>query len=168
MTETERTYVVPLRAAWMKKVDYKKTRAAVQQVKKFIARHMKIPDHDVDKVRVDIHLNNELWFRGSRNPPARVTVKTHRQGDLVIVKLAEEPKHIGFARALSHKRHKKADSGKTKVVEKEKTQEEKKAEEEKEQSVAIANEKLAEQTAKATKHTTKVKTPKINRMALQK
>ncbi|MEK6899315.1 MAG: 50S ribosomal protein L31e [Nanoarchaeota archaeon] len=166
-TDSERSYIIPLRDAWRNKSNYKRSRAAVQEVKRFVARHMKLQG-DIERVSVDIHLNNEIWHRGSRKPPARIEVKVKRDGENVIVMLVKEPKHLEFVKARHVKRHKKIDSKKVKEPEKERTQEEKKAEEEKEKSVAIANEKLAEDNARAIKHTTKIKTPKINRMALQK
>ncbi len=164
---TDKTYVIPLRDAWRQKADYKKTRAAVQEVKRFVARHMKLQG-DVDRVRVDIHLNNEMWFRGSRKPPARIAVKVRRVGENVLVMLAEEREHIGFAKARHVKRHVKSSAPKVKAKEKEKTEQEKNDEQEKEKAVAISNEQRAEQAARSVKHTTKVKTPKIHRMALQK
>lgn len=167
MAEAQKTYVVPLREAWRNKSSYKRTRAAVQEVKRYVARHMKVPGRDLDLVSIDVHLNNELWHRGSSSPPARIEVKAHKEKELVIVTLANEPEHLKFAKDRHVMRHKKGETTKTKPVE-QKTEEEKKEEQEKEKSVAVANEKLAEANARAIKHTTKVKQPKINRMALQK
>jgi large subunit ribosomal protein L31e len=173
MAETshlEREYTVPLREAWMKKASYKRTRKAIMELKAFIARHMKVPGHDIEKVKLDVYLNNEMWSRGSSKPPASVKVKAKKEGELVHVTLAHPPAFLAFAKSKHSRLHKKtAKKEETKVEKKEeKTDEEKKVESEKEQSVAIANEKLAEKAAKAEKHTTPVKTPKIHRMALKK
>ena len=172
MAETqkiERTYVIPLRNVWMKAPSYKRSRKSVNEIKSFIARHMKVPGHDTEKVKLDVYLNNEVWFRGAKKPPARIKVKAIKEGDIVRVELAEMPVGISFTKAKHERMHKKAD--KKQVVEKKeevKTDEDKKEEQEKEKSVAIANEKAAEKAAKAEKHTVKKKEPQIHRMALKK
>lgn len=173
MAETshfERTYVIPLRKEWMKVPSYKRARKGVVAVKEFIARHMKVPHRDVDKVKVDIYLNNEMWYRGSSNSPSHIKVKATKKGEIVHVELAEIPEIVKFAQARHARLHKKSDKKTPQTEEKkeEKTVEEKKDESEKEKSVAIANEKFAEQQNKAQKHTTKAKTPEVHRMALKK
>lgn len=167
----ERIYTIPLRLAAMKVPHYKRARKGIVTIKEFIAHHMKVPHRDVNNVKLDMYLNNELWSRGSHNTPPRVTVKATKTGDIVHVTFAETPKHIGFMKSKHDRMHKKADK-KADAPKKEiadvKSEEEKKAESEKEQSVALANEKLAEQQAKDVKHTTKAKTPEIRRMSLKK
>lgn len=166
----ERIYTIPLRHAWMKVPRYKRARKGIVELKAFIARHMKVRHRDVDNVKLDTYLNNELWFRGPRNSPAHVTVKAVKKGEVVHVSFVEIPAHVAFAQKKHAKFHTKSEQKATASEEKkeEKTVEEKKVEQEKETSTAIANEKLAEQHAKAEKHTTKTQTPKINRMALKK
>lgn len=165
----ERTYVIPLKKEWSKVPSYKRTRKAVVAIKQFVARHMKVYDRDLDKIKVDKYLNNQIWSRGSTNAPTRVKVKAIQEKDHVRVTFAETPKHITFTHEKHSRHHKKAEK-KAPVAEekKEKTAEEIKAEQEKEQSAAIVKEQIAEQQSKAAKHTTKVKTPEIQRMALKK
>ncbi len=180
-SKTERDYIVPLRQSWIKKVRYKRTRASVMAIKEFVARHMKVPDRDISKVKLDTYLNNELWFRGARKPPAKVKVHVKRDGDFVLVTLAETPELVKFAQKRQEKRHKpattkkakKEDSaqGASKTEEKkdDKSEDEKKAESEKEKSVAAAGQQQAQQTAKAQKHTVQTqKTPQVQRKALKK
>ena len=50
----EREYVIPLRKEWRKVANYRRTGRAVKEIKKFIARHMKVPDRDLNKVKLDI------------------------------------------------------------------------------------------------------------------
>jgi ribosomal protein L31E len=166
----ERTYVIPLKKEWSKVPSYKRTRKAIVAIKQFVARHMKVYDRDLDKIKVDKYLNNQIWSRGSTNAPTRVKVKAIQEKDHVRVTFAETPKHITFTHEKHSRHHKKADKKAPAVEEKkeEKTAEEIKAEQEKEQSAAIAKEQIAEQQSKAAKHTTKVKTPEIQRMALKK
>ncbi|NCN98652.1 hypothetical protein COU62_01730 [Candidatus Pacearchaeota archaeon CG10_big_fil_rev_8_21_14_0_10_35_219] len=174
----EREYVIPLRKEWMKKPRYKRTRASVIGIKKFIAKHMKVPDRNLDKVKLDVYLNNEIWFRGSKKPPAKIKVIAKRVDDKIIVEHAELPDKWTFAKARHEKRHKKAETKKkieraeTRSEERteEKTEEEKKDESEKAKAVADVREKQAEQQAKAQKQIEKaMKAPKSQpRKALKK
>lgn len=170
-TTLERVYTIPLRKEWMKVPSYKRARKGVLAVKQFLARHMKVSDRNLDNVKLDTYLNNELWSRGSGYSPSHVTVKAIKDGDVVKVTFVEDPAHVRFAKARHEKRlvknEKKAPKAEEKVQEA-KTTEETKAEAEKEASVAVANEKAAEQQAKASKHVTKAKQPEIHRMALKK
>ncbi len=158
----EREYVIPLRQAWMKKPNYKRSRAGVMEIKRFIAKHMKVADRDFDKVKLDVYLNNEIWFRGSRKPPAKVKVLAKREGDIVKVELAEMHEAVKFKKSKLDKRDKPSDK---KVVEKsedksEKSEDQKKDEEEKEKSVAALREKQADMDAKAQKHMVKTESRK--------
>lgn len=185
----EREYVVPLRREWLKVPTYKRANKAVKALKQFIARHMKIYDRDLRKIKIDIHLNNEIRFRGMRYPPAKIKVKAtkHEDGN-VIVRLVELPKHIEFEIARIARREteqiekgKEAEKKETaKAVEKaekqakEQTKEEKPSEDkigakEKRESSKAATEQLEKQQAKKTKHTAGIKKePIIQRKALQK
>lgn len=168
-THLERIYTIPLREACMKVPVYKRARKGIVTIKEFIAHHMKVTHRDVNKVKLDVYLNNEIWYRGPRNAPAKVTVKATKKGEIVHVTFVETPARVKFAHAKHNKFHKKAEKKETKAEEKkEQTVEEKKAEEEKEKSVAIVKEQQMEQQTKADKHTTKAKTPEIKRMALKK
>lgn len=162
----EREYVIPLRSAWRKAANYKRARKAIMEIKSFIARHMKVAERDLDKVKLDVYLSNEVWFRGSRKPPVRIKVKAIKEGELVRVELADVPDVIKFNKAKQEKMNKasekkvetKAEEKKeTKTEEKKekKTEEQVKEEKEKEKSVALLREKQADMDAKALKHTVK-------------
>ncbi len=173
----QREYIIPLRKEWMKAPRYKRTRKSVKAIKEFVAKHMKVPDRDVNKVKLDVYLNNEMWFRGSRKPPAKVKVLVKREGDIVKVMMADAPERIKFLKARHDKVHKKSDK---KAVEKkeekkdgleEKVEDVKKEEEkEKAKSVEEAQIKTAEKMAKQQKHTIGQKPSKapLQRKALQK
>lgn len=170
-THLERIYTIPLRREWMKVPRYKRARKGVVALKEFIAHHMSVPHRDVKNVKLDMYLNNQLWFRGPRNAPARVKVKATKKGNIVHVTFVEIPAHVKFAQEKNARFHTKADKKETsKTAEKkdERTEEEKQAEKEKETSAAIVKEQQIEQQTKADKHTTKAKTPQIKRMALKK
>lgn len=107
--EFEREYTVPLRAGWLKVPEYKRANKAVKTLKEFLARHMKVYDRDLRKIKVDVDLNNELRFRGMKKPPAKIRVKAKKfDDDTVRAELVDLPKHIEFR----NKRVAKVDSKK--------------------------------------------------------
>lgn len=168
----EREYVIPLRKHWIRVQNYKRTSKAIKAIKQFVAKHMKVLDRDLSKVKLDPYFNNELWFRGRRHPPSKIKVKAKKEGDLVYVTFVEEPNYVKFLKAKQTKVHIKSEAkseekSETKAEEKEK-KEEKIEEKEKEASVKEQKLKEAESKAKAQKHVTKIKETKIQRMALKK
>lgn len=176
-TKLEREYVIPLRSQWLRVPSYERTGRAIKAIKKFIAKHMKVPERNVDNVKLDVYMNNELWFRGRRHPPSKVKVKAIKEGDVVKVTLAETPKHVEFLKSKNEKLHKKTEKkiekkaeAKSEIKAEEKTEEQKKDESEK--GKAVAEEKAIEvkQDIKAEKHTPKLEKQKTHprRMALQK
>lgn len=166
----EREYIIPLRNEWLKVPAYRRSGRAIKEIKRFIAKHMKVSDRDVDKVKLDIYLNNEVLSRGKTKPPAKIKVKAVKENDLVTVHLAEPSAHVNFLKAKNERRHKPSEAPK-KAPKKEEVKEEteKKIEEkEKELSVAEQNEKIAESDVKAKKHTIKAKEESYHRLALKK
>ena len=168
----EREYTVPLRREWQKVPRYKRTSKSVKAVKEFVARHMKVADRDLKKVKLDFYLNNELWFRGGKTPFSKIKVKVRKEGDIVKVELADVPEHVKFLKLRHERLHKKADKKEEPKVEEKKeevqTPEEKKTEVEKEKSVEDANIKMAEQKTREQKHVAKDKKVVTHRMALKK
>ncbi|MCK4647817.1 50S ribosomal protein L31e [Candidatus Pacearchaeota archaeon] len=166
----EREYVIPLREKVRVVPRYKKTNKAVKTIKEFLARHMKIRDRNLNKIKIDRYLNEFLWFRGIRKPPHKIKVKAVKEGEIVRVELAEMPDKLKFKKAREEKMLKKAkeilEGKKTKmakskeVMEKpivEKGEEEEKKEEEKEKKSAVveAGKEIEKAAAKQTKHATK-------------
>ena len=169
----EREYVIPLRRVWVNVPEYRRSAKAIKAIKIFIAKHMKVVDRDINKVKLDVYFNNEVWFRGRTKPPAKVKVKAIKEGDIVRVNFVETPDYVKFLKAKHAKMHQAA-SKKAEVKEQEvkeqKTEEEKKDEVEKEKSVEQQNIKQAEQEKKAQKHFAKAEKNKTHptRMALKK
>src|SRR3989344_4829579 len=153
----EREYTIPLRKEWTKVPSYKRTAKSVKAIKEFIAKHMKVTNRNLDLVKIDHYLNNEVWHRGVSTPPARVTVKATKIGEIVNVTFVQDPERVKFARERHNRKHQKGAPKVAAPAEKkeEKTEEEKKIESEKEKSAAIANEKLAETQANVQKHVAK-------------
>jgi len=166
----EREYTIPLRREFMKVRRHKRTPKAVKAVKQFIAKHMKVADRDLRNVRLDKWLNNELWFRGIKNPPHKIKVKAVKEGDIVKVTLLNIPERIKYAIERENKDEKLQDKKKKPVTEEkqeEKSQEEKKEEKEKEASAMDAKELQAEMQAKEQKHIAKQKPIKSERIQIK-
>lgn len=127
----EREYIVPLRKSWIKVPDYRRVKRAIKELKGFIAKHMKVTDRDITKVKLDKYLNEEMWFRGTRKPPAKIKVKARKEGEIVKVELVDVPQAVKFR--MERDRRKK-DLTEKKIAEKkvEEKKEEKDVEEKKE------------------------------------
>ncbi|HTY47821.1 MAG TPA: 50S ribosomal protein L31e [Methanomassiliicoccales archaeon] len=66
----------------------KKSSKAILEVREYIAKHMKA---DIEDVWLDQKLNEKIWDRGMKKPPARIRVKAVKFEDgLVEVSLPEE------------------------------------------------------------------------------
>ncbi len=170
----EREYIVPLRQGWLKVPEYKRANKAVKTLKQFIAKHMKVYDRDLRKIKVDIILNNEIRFRGMRKPPAKIKVIAKKlDSGIVRVELVNIPEHIKFERLREEK--KKAQIKKTveEKVEEKKPEEEKSKEETedaKEKEMASMEEglKISKQKAKEQKHVSGEKNVQFQRKTLSR
>lgn len=100
----EREYIIPLRKEWLKAPQYKRVPKAVKAIRKFIVRHMKVAERDTSKVRINKWLNQELWFRGIRKPPAKIKVKARKFADHVDVELVDIPEKIKWQISREGKR----------------------------------------------------------------
>ena len=123
--ELEREYVVPLKKGVLNVPHYRRAKKAVRVLKEFIVKHMGVRDRDLRKVKVDINLNNEIWFRGIKKPMNKVKVKAKKIDGIVYVELAEIPAVVGYKIAREEKRAAAAASAKVKAPkhEKEKVEE---------------------------------------------
>ena len=114
--EIEREYIVPMRKGFMNVPHYRRAKKAVKTLKEFMVKHMNIRDGDTRKIKVNIHLNNEIWFRGVRNPLHKIKVKAKKIDGIVYVELADIPEVVGFKIAREAKAAAAAMSGEKKVV----------------------------------------------------
>ena len=166
----EREYTIPLRKRTQIVPRYKKTNKAVKTIKEFLARHMKIRDRDLRKIKIDKYLNEAVWSRGIRHPPHKIKVKAIKEPDkdIVRVELAVMPEKLKFKKAKEEgliKQAKEILESKKSMMEKvkdtvrgkpeEKTVEEKKEEEEKEKTSAEATKQIEKAEAKKVKHEAK-------------
>ncbi len=176
----EREYVIPLRSKFKHVARYKKTPKAVKEVKKHLAKHMKIYDRDLDNIKLSKFVNEYLWARGIKNPPHKIKVKASKQGQIVRVELVDMPDKLKFKKAREAKIETDAKAkveGKKSMMQKAKETmqnkgedkkpeedkdndgvEDKKEEKEKKKSVQDTGKAMEKQMAKVAKHTTKIKT----------
>ena len=174
----EKEYTIPLREKCRSVPRYKKTNKAVKTVKEFLARHMKIRDRDLNKVKLDSYLNEFLWSRGIRTPPHKVKIKAVKEGDIVKAELYEMPKKLRLKKIREEiekageeiSKKKKAEAKAKEEKKPEEPGEEKKKEEEQEKKEAVVETgaKIEKAAAKKMKHTSKKqeKSPIIQRKAL--
>lgn len=152
----EREYIIPLRKKWLNSPEYKRVPKAMKALKEFLARHMKIYDRDLKKIKIDKYLNNEMWMRSIRKPLAKIKVKAKKfESGIVKVELAEIPEFIKWKIEKEKKlAERKSEKKEAKVEEKkeEKTEAEKKEEKEKEKSTVDAGMKQAEKAHKEARH----------------
>lgn len=175
--ELEREYIIPLRKKVQKVQKYKRAKKAIRVIREFLARHMKVENRDLSKIKINKYLNQEIWFRGIKKPPAKIKVKVAKNSDgIVTVELAEIPEKVKWDIAHEEKIKKEAEKVKPKAPAKVKekpaeTDEEKKEEQEKEKASVEAGLEKQKAQAKQAKHTAKVsaKQPKHQvRKALKK
>lgn len=156
--EFTREYVVPLKKGSLNVPRYRRAKKAIKTLKEFLAQHMKVRDRDLNKIKIDINLNNEIWFRGIKKPHNKIKVKAKKVGDIVYAELAEIPKVVEYKIKRQEKikaanvkpetkKAKKAEESKDGVTEK-------KEEKEDEKATTQANQQLAKEQSKVQKHST--------------
>jgi len=173
----EREYTVPLRKGWLKVPEYKRANKALKTLKEFIAKHMKVYDKDLRKIKVDQLVNNEIRFKGMKKPLARIKVKAKKFDDgIVRVELVDIPAHVKFNRLreekkkaeLDKKTKAKAEAAAAQAAEKPEGIEEKaeESEEAKEKEQASKEESLefSKKQAKEMKHISMDKKPELETM----
>ena len=79
----EREYIIPLREKIRVVPRYKKTNKAIKSIKEFVAKHMKVYDRDLNKIKIDKYVNEFIWARGIRHPPHDIKVKVIKTGEIV-------------------------------------------------------------------------------------
>ncbi|MEI6058287.1 MAG: 50S ribosomal protein L31e [archaeon] len=93
----EREYVIPLRRKVQKAQRYRRAKKAIRVIREFLVKHMKAKDRDLRLVRVDKYLNQEIWYRGIKKPPARIKVRATKDSEgIVRVELADVPEKVKF------------------------------------------------------------------------
>lgn len=174
--ELEREYVINVRRKVSYVPHYRRANKAIKSIKEFLAKHMKVENRDTRKVKMDTYLNQEMWFKGIKNPPTRIKVKAKKIDGIVYAELADVPKVIQYQMDRDNRRKSEAEkqAPKKPVVSEpivEKTEEEKIEEKEKGQATEEAGLKEQKQEAKREKHEVKQKPLRqnqIKRKSMQK
>lgn len=158
--KVERIYIIPLREKCRPVPRYRKAEKAIKTIKEFIARHMKIRDRDLNKIKIDGYLNEIIWLRGIRNPPHKIKVKAIKQKAepldkssksqakeeyIVRVEAVDLPEKLKFKKL----REEKAIKAATEVVKKKKA--EKKVEEKKTEETRPSEAELKEKVEEGEK-----------------
>jgi len=176
----EKIYTIPLRKEWLKVPKYRRAKKAIKAIKEFIARHMKIYDRDLKKIKIDKWVNEAVWLRGIKKPPQKIIVKAIKEGNIVKVefqglppkfKIEEEKLKKKIEKAKKREEEKKKTKKEEKKPEKkeEKSEEEKKKEEERKEREKVLHKEISTMKARP-KLIEKQKQPKpvIQRKALEK
>lgn len=82
MAKVERNYTIPLRKGFVKVPKYYRSKRAINQIKDFVMKHMK-----VEEVKVGKNLNEFVWHHGIKNPPGKVKVKVVKEDSVATVEL---------------------------------------------------------------------------------
>lgn len=106
----ERIYTVPLRRSFLKVPKWKRTKKSIKTIREFLQKHMKS-----DNVLLSKAINEKIWERGSKGPPARIKLQVVKEDDVVKAEL------FGY----KPKKEEKPKKGKIKKVEKKEEKEEK-------------------------------------------
>jgi len=122
MATIERTYIIPLRREFIKTAKYKRSKRAVNEVRRFLQRHMKS-----DNIKISNNINLEIWKHGIRNPPGKIKVNvTKDDAGLVKAELfgvkskVEEKKEDKKEEKVEEKKEVKPTEEKKEAVKKEK------------------------------------------------
>ncbi len=138
MANLERNYTVPLRQYWRMAPRYKRAKRAVNGLRRFVIRHMK-----VEEVKIGKELNDFILERGQRKPPARVQVtiikedmvgKVNIMGIPYSKEVKEEKKKLfgksSLEKSSQKEKEEKAETKEEKLLEKASAKEAKEAKEE--------------------------------------
>jgi len=116
----EREYIIPLRRRMSTVPSFKRAKKAIRVMKEFLAKHMRVEDRDLRLVKVDMFLNNEIWFRGIKHPPSKIKVKARKlESGIVEVELAEIPEAVKWKMQKEEKKQEKSEKAMEKMPAKE-------------------------------------------------
>jgi len=74
----EKIFIIPLGEA-KSTTKTRRTRRAAKIVREYLVRHMKSGE-----IKLDTKLNEKLWERGAKKPPARIRVKAVKDDEGVV------------------------------------------------------------------------------------
>ncbi len=132
----ERIYNIPLRRDVVMSPKWRRSKKAINVIQAYLLKHTK-----VSNIKLSRWINEFVWEKGGKNPPAKITLKVSidKEKNIARAELAELPK-----KATRKLETKKKEEAKAKRVEEKKPQieevpaEEEKTEEKKEETKAVA------------------------------
>ncbi|MCS7134627.1 MAG: 60S ribosomal protein L31 [Candidatus Pacearchaeota archaeon] len=144
MEKVEKIYTIPLRKEWLKAPKKKRAKKAIKAIREFIARHMKMYDKNLEKIKISEWVNKAIWCRGIKNPPPKITVKATKTDDKVLVDFVGLPKKFKQEESILRKKIEKELKRKEKEEKKKEEKKEKPEEkiEKKEQKIEEEKEKI--------------------------
>jgi len=77
---SENVYIIPLKAAYQTKPNYRRAIKAVKILQKYLIRHTKS-----ENVKIDGPLNQHIWSRGACKPPRKVQIKAVKDSEGKVV-----------------------------------------------------------------------------------
>ena len=107
--QDSKEFIIPLRKSFIKVPQYRRSGRAIKQIKQYIAKHLKVPNRDSTKVKLDVYLNSEVLHKGRRKPPAKIKVIAQKSSDSdnINVRLAMLPQKLKFLKSKHSRLHKK-------------------------------------------------------------
>jgi large subunit ribosomal protein L31e len=81
----EKIFTIPLRAGWVNEPKNKRAKRAVNDIKLFLRKNLK-----VDDVFISEKLNDEIWKSGAQMPPPRIKVKVKAEDGTAKARLPDE------------------------------------------------------------------------------
>lgn len=82
MAKIERVYIIPLRRKFQTAPMYRRAKRAVNALREFLMKHMKVDDPK--KIKIGRNLNLKMWEKGIKNPPAKVKVNVVKDEDGIV------------------------------------------------------------------------------------
>ncbi len=112
MANEEKVYTIPLRKKWVKAGRIDRANVSVDTIRAFLKRHTKSED-----VKLSPLLNESLWARGAKKPPAFSKVKVVKdEKGIVNAMMPEERLEITEKKGLKQKLLRKEGKKESKVV----------------------------------------------------
>src|SRR3989338_8465926 len=111
MATEEKLYNIPLRDVKLKR-KVGRTPYAMRLIRRYLEMHTKKSD-----IKLGRHLNEAMWARGTKKPPAKIRVRVMIEGDVVKAELVGKD-YSEFKVVAAPKREKMMDKLKSRMGEK--------------------------------------------------
>ena len=112
MALEEKVFTINLRKDWVKKPRVARANRSVDYIRLFLSKHMK-----TDEIKITQLLNESLWTRGAKKPPASVKLKVVKDDKgIVTAMMPEEKMEVTEKRGLKHKLLRQKGETETKLV----------------------------------------------------